>query len=782
MTSLTTYGTNTAATTVTTANTLVTGTGAAGTTVGTRCGTSVTGWGELHAQAFAGNWPASGAIGSASGNGWLLDATTLEGNSILAGNWTPTLNLRYFSSNGAATADINVRAFVRSSGGTYTQIGSTMVLSAQTINSTTAQYTFSATSLPLQAFNVGDKLYLDAWLHITANANTTSNAQMNVSIASSSTQGVANDMQVVTPGYSVVTTNKKDISTRFVLASPYHDVKTRFNLSVKQVKDVATRLRLMSTNQLKDVSSRLRLRSYYDGPAPMLVVSRNCPVYVNDNNSNANPGTNANDGDYGTLWRTQALTNISNDAYIVYDLSGVSSAQRGKVLVNWNNNLTGDYDWTIKSVLAYNQPSSYTVDVNAAAGGSLPSSGWVTLVTVTGNNYNGRQHPINMTGYNWVRINCTAINGSPSNLGCALQMDVHNCANGVQDDIIFFGDSITRGGLNIDNGGGAGSVAQQINAQAPANFPAAQGAGIGGTVSGDFVTNASTWLPLFPGRYVTLNYGTNDANNGVATATFKSNMQSAINSVIAQGCIPIIPHIPYGLTGNIIANGPAINTAIDQLVAANPLVIAGPDLWAYFNANQSLIGPDNIHPTSAGYTALRQLWVSRLLATVYQTSQSDVTSRFRLMSANQLKDTVTRFRLMSANQLKDTATRLRLMSPAQPKDVSARFKLDSFFQKDVATRFNLAKFVDIQARLRMMSASQFKDVQARLRIRSANQLRDISSRFFLGGAIVPRDVSTRFCIIQPAQPGDSYIDWYTRDGNMDWYTRDGNMDWYTRGV
>lgn len=205
MTSLSLFGTNTAATTVTTANTLVTGTGATATTVGTRCGSaSQTGYGELHAQTFSSNWPASGSIGAASGNGWLLDATTLEGQTIAAGNWTPTLNLRYFaaSTGAVATADIHVRAFKRSSGGIYTQIGSDMVLSGQSIGTSTAQFTFAASSLPLQAFNVGEKLYLDCWLNITANTNTNSTAQINVSIASSSTQGVANDMQVVTPGYS----------------------------------------------------------------------------------------------------------------------------------------------------------------------------------------------------------------------------------------------------------------------------------------------------------------------------------------------------------------------------------------------------------------------------------------------------------------------------------------------------------------------------------------------------------------------------------------------------
>ncbi len=61
-------------------------------------------------------------------------------------------------------------------------------------------------------------------------------------------------------------------------------------------------------------------------------------------------------------------------------------------------------------------PEDYTIDVNLGAGGdNPPDTGWVTLVTVKGNHYHSRQHVIDMTGNNWIRIVVTAVDGAPEN-------------------------------------------------------------------------------------------------------------------------------------------------------------------------------------------------------------------------------------------------------------------------------------------------------------------------------------------------------------------------------
>lgn len=550
----------------------------------------------------------------------------------------------------------------------------------------------------------------------------------------------------------------KDVASRLRLKSANFakDLSSRFWLVLgTNREDLQTRLRLRSANNLKDLATRLLFKDHYDGPPAMPIISRGVPAYTNDDDGGTYPASNANDADYTTVWRTQDLgsTTPPNVAYLAYDLSGVSTNQRKKVMVAWYNPYTGDYDFTVNGGTGYNLPRDYTIDANNAAGGSLPASGWTTLITVTGNVYHSRQHSVDLTGYNWIRIRCTAINGTTFNTGCALNLDIHNLANGIQDDFILFGDSITAGGLDVDSGPDSsnpiGSLAQLINsATHNVNFPIIEGGGIGGRTSAYGAANISTWLALFPGRYVGLAYGTNDANGSVSTATFQANMQSMITSVLSAGCYPIIPHIPWGNTTAIQANAPAMNAAIDSLIASNPGAIAGPDLWSFFNANQSLISGDDVHPNAAGYTALRQQWALALEDTVYQTQWSDLASRFRLMSAAQTKDIPSRLKLMSAPQSKDLIARFRLMSIAQAKDLVTRFRLMSANQtKDLASRFRLTSFgqaKDLLARFRLQSASQLKDLSSRLLLRSADQLRDLKSRFLLRSANQLRDIAFRF--------------------------------------
>ncbi len=198
MTVLTVYPTNLASTTLATANQLLANvTGASNTTRNTKVGTS-TGYGELWSQGNAAAWAAAGSIGTPSDHGWLLDSTLLEGSTIPSGNWTPTM--RGALSIGTATADIIVRFYRRSSGGVYTAIG-TITLAAQALSTTTASYPLAAASLASADFAVGDKLYWDAWLNITANSSGSAGATFNCSMASSSTQGSV-QILATSPGYS----------------------------------------------------------------------------------------------------------------------------------------------------------------------------------------------------------------------------------------------------------------------------------------------------------------------------------------------------------------------------------------------------------------------------------------------------------------------------------------------------------------------------------------------------------------------------------------------------
>src|SRR5947199_206924 len=80
-----------------------------------------------------------------------------------------------------------------------------------------------------------------------------------------------------------------------------------------------------------------------------------------------------------------------------FDLSSVPAASRGRVVVAWYNDpTTNSYDHNFVGILrpvgiANDIPASYTIEGNAALGGSLPALGWVTLASVSGNSYHSRQ-------------------------------------------------------------------------------------------------------------------------------------------------------------------------------------------------------------------------------------------------------------------------------------------------------------------------------------------------------------------------------------------------------
>src|SRR5438046_4132466 len=98
-------------------------------------------------------------------------------------------------------------------------------------------------------------------------------------------------------------------------------------------------------------------------------------------------------------------------------------------------------------------------------------------------------------------------------------------------------------------------------------------------------------------------------------------MTTIINAVIGAGKIPVIPKIPWGGTSGLLANVSTLNAIITGLYTSFPSIIHGPDLYAYFNADHSLISGDNIHPTDpAGYTGYRAQWASALFANLYKAS------------------------------------------------------------------------------------------------------------------------------------------------------------------
>src|SRR5260221_297805 len=121
------------------------------------------------------------------------------------------------------------------------------------------------------------------------------------------------------------------------------------------------------------------------------------------------------------------------------------------------------------------------------------------------------------------------------------------------------------------------------------------------------------------------------------------------------------------------------------------------------------------------------------LYSVINTTATDVNTFDSFTATTPTNDIATRFRLA---KLIDIATSFRLSGGTQSiRDIASRFRLMQQSVKDVASR------------VRLMSANQLNDVATRFRLMSANQLKDIASRFRLAQQSL-RDVASRFRLMQ----------------------------------
>lgn len=395
---------------------------------------------------------------------------------------------------------------------------------------------------------------------------------------------------------------------------------------------------------------------------PMPVISRNVPAFASSEYSTGASAAMANDADYSTCWRSSGSTANApapSPQWLAYDLSKVPVAQRTKVVVFWFATPENGY----LQYPGYDLPGQYTIDCHAGAGGGSPpaenDSGWTTLASVTDApsstaSFTSRQHYIasftdkSGAACNWVRMHVTSINGQSYNWDVALQMDVHDASQGLDDDWIFYGDSITAGmgaqqlaGHTLSAMGGfshnplkditqsdfdaagagslwatlgkTGTVSELIAAGKPDHFPLVQVGGVGGWLSSDGMSHVPGWLSLFPGKFVGIDFGTNDSGWAVHPADFQANMQTMIDAAHAAGKIVVIPTIPSPQGS---ANTTALNAVITGTLWKEANVLQGPDLYAFFSAHTDLL-QDGLHPTDVGYVCYRQLWVQKLLSAVY---------------------------------------------------------------------------------------------------------------------------------------------------------------------
>lgn len=201
---LTLYGSSVAASTLPSAGLLSTTTNLGSDGIVTTKISNATGYGEIAALGTNAAWASlAGPITSIAptGLGWLLDSALLHRQTLVSGLWTPAISARITLLS--ATADLYLRAFAYNTAArTYTSIG-ILLLSAQSLTTSKAVYTWAGTSLAAFTFNNTQRLYIDCWPNILTNANgagSTAQIAMHLSILGSG--GIANDLQVSTPGFT----------------------------------------------------------------------------------------------------------------------------------------------------------------------------------------------------------------------------------------------------------------------------------------------------------------------------------------------------------------------------------------------------------------------------------------------------------------------------------------------------------------------------------------------------------------------------------------------------
>ena len=334
-------------------------------------------------------------------------------------------------------------------------------------------------------------------------------------------------------------------------------------------------------------------------PATTLI-SRNVPAYASSSTAKR-----ANDANYQTTWNGDA------PGWLAYDLSKADPEAKSKVVLAWYSS-SYDYDPTIKNRQSYGNLQDYTVEVNAAPGGKVPENGWEQVAAVTDNVYHSRQHVLSLEKYNWVRIKVNKVDNA-SGPKAAINLDVYSVKDGLEDDWIVYGDSITAGSGNF-SGSPFGPAGQLVNTANANYYPIFEYGGTGSIKSKDGVRYIDNWLSVFPGHYVGIVLGTNDSwGNNRGMDKYEQNMDVIIQKVLAAGKVPVVGTIPWSAESGVADNAPLYNERLQNLFKKYPQVLHGPDFWEIFKGKRELLGPDGVHPSPAGYGIMRKSWAETML-------------------------------------------------------------------------------------------------------------------------------------------------------------------------
>ncbi len=322
---------------------------------------------------------------------------------------------------------------------------------------------------------------------------------------------------------------------------------------------------------------------------------------------------NANDDDYATSW----VLGTGESGWLAYDLSAVPVEQRASVVLAWYTDT--DDGHTVRGIQggcpAWNgRPylGDYRIEVNSAAGGgAAPEKGWESAEKVVGNQNLSAQHKVDLRGRNWIRVR-----GSGPN-GVAVNVEVADARTSANEGWLFLGDSITAGyGGHAPITTATGAVVAGFStliseATAGRHHPLSQNSGVACSKATDAVVWMGDILDNFQGKYVTLNFGSNDGWAGQGdSASYYRTMEQLVKNVVAHGKVPVVATIPWpNNPGKWASHIRELNKQIRKLYQAHPEVRPGPDLYRLLAGRSDLFrSAGDPHPNEQGSAAIRKAW------------------------------------------------------------------------------------------------------------------------------------------------------------------------------
>jgi lysophospholipase L1-like esterase len=329
-----------------------------------------------------------------------------------------------------------------------------------------------------------------------------------------------------------------------------------------------------------------------------LLVSEDQPVFASDGVENPEVAVN------GSYNRSSNATSFPTDSLPGWVAVQIEQGPT-RLLLIW-----ADPGWTDYDNVSSGAPAGYRVETSGDSTDGSDGT-WEEVVSVTENPVRLRGHSFDFTGQSWVRFVVTEAQADvdESRIDEIAIYDIsENGDDTPQDTWLFMGDSITKGAFERDVGGSAGFISL-VNGSHPDTMPAVIGAGIGGETASDGANHIEEWLALNPDfMHVGIAYGTNDAwgNHDPEAVGFEDDLVAMIEAVLAADRVPILARIPYS-PQSTHRTLPDFNAVIDRVRVEYELP-CGPDFYTWFRDHPDDLGTDGIHPVSAGYSHMHQVW------------------------------------------------------------------------------------------------------------------------------------------------------------------------------